>query len=105
MSDIMIRGMEIPIFEHQSWDIRKGTDGKWYMVDNNAETSDGAWHEIVPVPPHGDLVDREALMDDIICSMVLSGRKAPKEAAIVQEVLDIVGNANAIIPASEEYER
>lgn len=57
-----------------------------------------------PIPPHGDLVDREALMDDIICSTVLSGRKAPKEATIVQEVLDIVGDANAIIPAEEATE-
>lgn len=54
----------------------------------------------VPIPPHGDLVDREVLMDDIIGSMVFSGRKVPKEAAIVQKVLDIVGDANAIIPAS-----
>lgn len=50
---ILIKGMEMPVFEHQSWDIRKGADGKWYVVDTNAETSDGAWHEIVPIPPHG----------------------------------------------------
>ena len=62
MSDILIRGMEMPVFEHQSWDIRRGADGKWYMVDTNAETSDGEWHEIVPVPPHGDLIDRDELM-------------------------------------------
>ena len=48
-----------------------------------------------------DLIDREALMDDIIGSMVFSGRNVPKEAAIVQKVLDIVGDANAIIPAEE----
>ncbi len=60
MSDILIKGMEMPIFEHQSWDICKGADGKWYMVDNNAETSDGAWHEIVPVPPHGRLFDADS---------------------------------------------
>lgn len=100
---IIIKGMEMPVFEHQSWDIRRGADGKWYMVDTNAETSDGEWHEIVPVPPHGDLVDREVLMDDIIGSMVFSGRNVPKEAAIVQRVLDIVGDANAILEAEEVY--
>ena len=57
---------------------------------------------IVPIPPHGDLIDREALMDDIIGSMVFSGRNVPKEAAIVQKVLDIVGDANAILEAEED---
>lgn len=55
----------------------------------------------VPVPEHVDLIDREALMDDIIGSMVFSGREVPKEAAIVQKVLDIIGDANATIPAEE----
>lgn len=58
---ILIKGMEMPIFEHQSWDIRKGADGKWYMVDTNAETSDGVWHEITLIPPHGRLIDADAL--------------------------------------------
>jgi len=61
MSDILIRGMELPIFEHQSWDIRHGDDGKWYIVDRNAETTDGEWHEIVPIPPHGRLIDTDAV--------------------------------------------
>lgn len=39
--------------------------------------------------------------DEIIGSMVFSGREVPKEAAIVQKVLDIVGDANAIIPTEE----
>ncbi len=59
---ILIKGMEMPVFEHQSWDIRKGADGKWYMVDTNAETSDGEWHELAPVPAHGRLIDADALM-------------------------------------------
>lgn len=59
MSGIYISGMEMPVFEHQSWDIRRGADGKWYVTDTNAETSDGAWHELVPVPPHGALMDRD----------------------------------------------
>ena len=58
---VLVKGMEMPVFEHQSWDIRKGADGKWYMVDTNAETSDGEWHEIVPVPAHGRLGDMDAI--------------------------------------------
>ena len=60
MSDILIKGMEMPVFEHQSLDVRKGSDGKWYMVDTNAETSDGEWHEIVLVPPHGRCIDADS---------------------------------------------
>lgn len=63
MSGIYISGMDMPSFEHQSWDVRHGTDGKWYVVDTNAETSDGEWHEIIPVPPHGRLIDADALSD------------------------------------------
>lgn len=54
--------IEMPVFEHQSWDIRRGADGKWYMVDTNAETSDGEWHEIVPVPEHGRVIDADAFI-------------------------------------------
>ena len=59
--EIYIKDIKMPVFEHQSWDIRKGTDKKWYVVDTNAETSDGVWHEIVPIPPHGRLVDADAV--------------------------------------------
>lgn len=54
---LYIAGMDMPIFEHQSWDIRHGIDGKWYIVDTNAETSDGEWHEIIAVPEHGRTID------------------------------------------------
>ena len=58
---IYIKGIKMPVFEHQSWDIRKGTDEKWYIVDTNAETSDGEWYEIILVPPHGRLIDADEL--------------------------------------------
>lgn len=69
MAGIYIRGIDMPVLEHQSWDIRKDAYGKWYMVDTNAETSDGEWHEIVPVPAHGRLIDVDAmerLMSDTV---------------------------------------
>lgn len=91
---ILIRGMAMP------------TDGSMIFAirpDGMVEDVMGCYvGKAIPVPLHGDLIDRDALMDDIIGSMVFSGREVPKEAAIVQKVLDIVGDANAIIPAEEE---
>ena len=60
---ILIKGMDMPVIELE-WTIRHGADGKWYAIDTNAETSDGEWHEIVPVPtPHGRLIDRDAFSE------------------------------------------
>jgi len=61
---VLIKGMEMPVIELE-WTIRHGADGKWYAIDTNAETTDGEWHEIVPVPPHGDLIERDAAYDKI----------------------------------------
>ncbi len=93
---ILITGMEMPEGALGAVPVIIFADGVVRHYFSHLKLGDA-----IPVPPHVDLVDREALMDDIICSTVLSGRKAPKEAAIVQEVLDIVGDANAIIPAEE----
>ena len=87
---VYIKGMEMPVFEHQSWDIRKGADGKWYMVDTNAETSDGAWHEIVPVPEHGRLIDRATLRAEV------KKHATPSDAW----VFSLIRTAPTIIPAS-----
>lgn len=95
---ILIRGMEMPIFEHQSWDICKGADGKWYMVDNNAETSDGAWHEIVPVPPHGKLADVDAL----IKKLTLDDEDGNSGATLLMAIfLEVLKAAPTIIEAEE----
>lgn len=64
MSGVYINGMEMPIIEME-WTIRHGADGKWYAIDTNAETSDGEWHEIIPVPSHGRLIDADALEANI----------------------------------------
>lgn len=52
---ILLRGMEMPVIELE-WTIRHGADGKWYAIDTNAETTDGEWHEIVPVLEYGRLL-------------------------------------------------
>jgi hypothetical protein len=90
---VYISGLEIP---------PKGKAVAVTLCSSGAVYSGGQKVGIaVTVMPQGDLIYREALMDDIIGSMVFSGRKVQPEAAIVQKVLDIVGDANAIIPAEE----
>lgn len=54
MSGVYIKGMEMPWCEHQEIDIRRGTDGKWYAIDDD-------WYEIIPVPDHGRLIDGDEL--------------------------------------------
>ena len=113
---ILIRGMEMPVTcchcplmgydPDIEWnDGGRETQGAYICVMTH-ELIDNTKREdhcpLVEIPPHGDLIDREALMDDIIGSMVFSGRNVPKEAAIVQKVLDIVGDANAILEAEED---
>lgn len=61
MSDLLIRGMEMPTTIGTELYIRFGSDGKTYAIDTNAETTDGEWHEIITVPPHGRLGDLDAL--------------------------------------------
>lgn len=96
---VIIKGMEMPVFEHQSWDIRKGADGKWYMVDTNAETSDGAWHEIAPVPPHGRLGDLDELESRLrLCAKYQDGYRQQG----ILGACETIRLAPTIIPAEEE---
>lgn len=93
---ILIKGMAMP---------KQGMCKTITIFDDGAVVEGNGSEKLgiaVPVPPHGDLIEREALMDDIIGSMVFSGREVPKEVAIVRKVLDIIGDANAIIPEEEE---
>lgn len=89
---IYIKGMKMPVFEYQSWVIRKDAYGNWYMVDTNAETSDGEWHEIVPVPAHGRLIDGDELSE---------GCDEPHWCRWKSEIDD----APTIIPADETEEK
>ena len=94
---ILIKDMEMPVIELE-WTIRRGADGKWYAIDTNAETSDGEWHEIVPVPPHGRLIDADALMELYADTddLQLENMKVPI-AVIRQNIIDMP----TIIPAEE----
>ena len=96
---VYIKGMEMSTIEME-WTIRHGADGKWYAIDTNVETSDGEWHEIIPVPPHGDLIDqdeyREEFMNGVyaLCSDDQDNYRA-------NAIIDLFDSAPTIIPAEE----
>ena len=99
---ILIRGMEMPVIELE-WTIRHGADGKWYAIDTNAETSDGEWHEIVSVPAHGDLIDRDAY-EKLLRG--LGSRDYRREKGTICDAIKFLHPhyAPTIIPASKEDE-
>lgn len=100
---IYIKGMDMPVIDLE-WTIRHGTDGKWYAIDTNAETSNGEWHEIISVPPHGRLIDAAELQRDIHeHDYILTDEWNSKDKGIFTNGIDYaISIAPTIIPASEE---
>lgn len=100
---VYIEGIKMPVLEGQSWDIRHGADGKWYVVDTNAETSDGEWHEIIPVPPHGRLIDEENICGKL--RPLIENPYCYNRMQIISETLayclQIISDTPAIIEAEE----
>ena len=94
---VYVKDMEMPVIE-LDWTIRRGADGKWYAVDTNAETSDGEWHELVPIPPHGDLIERDELLElyNDVDEIDLAAYKVPVPV-VRQNIIDMP----TIIPAEE----
>ena len=88
---VLIKGMEMPkegykgIYVHSNGSVYESTNSEYI------------WHKIasaVPVPPHGDLIDRKALLEG-------EGRyliSLCKEGIDIEEIL----RAKTVIPASEE---
>ena len=71
---VYIRGMEMP---KNCWECHFGHGETGICVVDFKRH--GYWNEpqncpLVPVPPHGDLIDRDALEKDISESVVFSGR-------------------------------
>lgn len=102
MSGVYIEGIRMPVIETE-WRILLGVDRKWYAIDANAETADGEWHEIVPVPDHGRLIDADALIDEM-ASLIPWAIESPEEVAMVDGLSDgyeAVKDAPTIIEAEE----
>lgn len=100
---VYIKNMEMPVIELE-WTIRRGADGKWYAIDTNAETSDGEWHEIVFVPPHGRLIDAEKLIQfakDKARQIADEEAYPPRSIAVSGLSIEDVVNAPTIIEAEE----
>lgn len=58
----------------------------------------------VPVPPHGRLIDADALIDKVITKYVEHERKGElvfAAAEIKQDICDLISDAPTIIPAEE----
>lgn len=88
MSDILIRGMEMP--EHCGY-CRFRYDGICHALQKTQYSMDEC--PLVPVPTHGDLIDRDALMKGEGRYIISFG----KEGIDVAEI----NRAPTIIPASE----
>ena len=56
--DILIRGMEMPKGGYRTVEIGFDADGHPMAL-----ADDGDVFDVIPIPPHGDLIDRDALMD------------------------------------------
>ena len=97
---ILIKDMEMPVVELE-WTIRSGTGGKWYAIDTNTETSDGEWHEIVPVPSHGRLGDLDKLERDL--RLMAKYQSGERQQGILG-CCETIRLTPTIIPASEEGE-
>jgi hypothetical protein len=69
-----------------------------YIVIENPYTLPD-WCPIKDIPPHGDLIDRDALKDAICSRLCIKSMKylSPAEETIVNEI----NNAPAIIPAEQ----
>ena len=69
--NVLIKNMKMPTKGEYECTIRVWADGT-AMLYGNSELIDGG--ELVPVPPHGDLIDRDALIaDDWFLMKVVNG--------------------------------
>ena len=93
---VYINGMDMPSIDLE-WRIIRGQDGKWYAIDVNAETSDGEWHEIVSVPPHGRLVDADKLMQEM--RLFIKENMLSRDDA--RELLETIKDAPTVLEAEE----
>lgn len=91
---VVVEGMKMPTIEME-WTIRHGADGKWYAIDTNAETTDGEWHEIIPVPPHERLIGANNLLNTAFKLVDEETFRAFRQLVI---------DAPTVIPASEKEE-
>ena len=97
MADILIMGIEMP--KNGRITIQIGSDGAIYTVDDCKITKEKYEKDyiLLEVPPHGDLIDRDALMQQI-------EHDTPLSAVFEKTMRRYLHNAPTVIPASKEAE-
>lgn len=102
--DILIKGMKMPSecrrCKLKYWD---GEEDVCPFVGDIASVGRHDHCSLVPVPPHGDLIGREWLID--IALHLMNAAKNNDIYNGVKWLLQYIINAPTIIPASEEGER
>ena len=94
---VYIKGMEMP--QDYAVVVKIFPDGSVgtipYIQFFKVDLIEGA--QAVPVPPHGDLIDRDALRDNNCDVFEING----VDGAILAMDVSIIDDATVIIPASE----
>ena len=107
MSGVYIPGMEMPdrcfscpMCDTDCCDISRGSYIEYREIDVDV-AMDGRpdWCPLVPVPPHGRLIDKDALEQDISGSVVFSGRERNAELIGANKIINRLHHASTIIPA------
>lgn len=96
---ILIKGMEMPTDEARAFTI-VFSNGKAAISVEPFE-----WHEVIPVPDHGDLIDRAALLVEInkICDRRDAG--IISDLTCLQQILSALRHAPTIIPADRKVRK
>lgn len=99
MSDILIRGMEMPTKENVV--ILISPNGDVWMIGNMPnEDTHLVKAKAVPVPPHGRLIDADALYEDCALDTNIEVMASAKR---INEYMQLkIDNAPTIIEAEEE---
>lgn len=105
MSDILIKGMEMPkAAGRMEAVIMILKDGTAQIAISPTDDQIGYWKEysLIPVPAHGDLIDRAELWVEIkkICDRRDAG--IITDLACLQQILSAVRHAHTVIPAEED---
>ena len=92
---VLIEGMEIP----------KKKNGAVLIIypDGKCVFEDGAEHRAVELPPHGDLIDRDALLKyELPATLFPNGRRQNPDVWTHAIAIGNIQEAPTVIPASAE---
>ena len=70
MSELLIRGMEMPV-AGQVIEVASGINGDVFV---RLSPGSDEWYPVESIPPHGDLIDRNELKENLYVYNSLSGK-------------------------------